>query len=78
MDLGAGEGVAGWDVREANECVHKRQLPQVIQFQAGDAFAVGQQRGLTEMPELAAVDEGLQDVLLDVEVAVRDALQRLA
>ena len=44
----------------------------MIEFQTGDAFAVGQDGGLSELAQLAAVDKSLQDVLLDVEISVGD------
>ena len=44
----------------------------MIQFQAGDAFAVRQNRGLGQFAQLPAIDERLQYVLLDVVVVVDD------
>jgi hypothetical protein len=44
----------------------------MIQLKARDTFAVGQDRGLGELAKLAAVHEGFQDILLDIEVAVDD------
>jgi hypothetical protein len=72
VDLLGGESVAGRDVSEAHERVHEGQFSGMVEFEAGDAFAVGQDGGLGELAELSTIDEGLQDVLLDVEVAVDD------
>ena len=70
VQFGSGEGVAGGDMGEAQQSVHQGQLPRMIQLQAGNAFAVGQQGGLAEFAQLAAIDEGFQNVLLNVEVVI--------
>ena len=44
----------------------------MIELQAGNPFAVGEDRGLAELAKLAAIDEGFQNVLLNVEVIVDD------
>lgn len=72
MQFCPGEGALGGDVGETQESVHEGELPRMIELQAGNAFAVGKEGGLTELAELAAIDEGLQDVLLDIEVVVDD------
>ena len=72
VELLGGESVGGRDVGEAHEGVHERQLSGMVEFEAGDASAVRQDGGLGELAELPAIHEGLQDVLLDVEVVVDD------
>ena len=59
-------------VGEADERMHHGQLAGMIELQAGNALAVGQTRGGGQRPKLAAVDEGFQDVLLDIQVGVED------
>ena len=44
----------------------------MIELQAGNPFAVGEDRGLAELAKLAAIDEGFENVLLHVEVVVDD------
>ena len=44
----------------------------MIELQAGNPFAVGEDGGLTELAKLAAIDEGFENVLLNVEVVVDD------
>ena len=44
----------------------------MIELQAGNAFAVGQDGGLAELAKLAAINEGFENVLLNVEVVVDD------
>lgn len=44
----------------------------MIELQAGNALAIGQTRSCGQRPKLAAVDEGFQDVLLDIQVGVED------
>ncbi|MGA8620161.1 MAG: hypothetical protein WB660_16765 [Candidatus Sulfotelmatobacter sp.] len=52
--------------------MHQTQLPRMIELQAGNAFAVGQDGGLAELAKLAAINEGFENVLLNVEVVVDD------
>ena len=78
IEVGRLEGPTRGDVRESHEGVHEGQLPRMIQLQARDAFAGGEHRGLGEAPELATVEEGLEDVLRDIEVRVDDAGEPLA
>jgi hypothetical protein len=52
--------------------MHDRQLSRVIELEAGYPLSVGQDGWLSQLPQLAAVDKGLQDVLLDVVVVVDD------
>ncbi len=49
-----------------------RELPRVVELEAGDAFSTGGDCRLREYSQLAAVDEGLDNVLLDVQVVVDD------
>ena len=63
---------------EADEGVHKRQLPGMVQFQAWDAFAIRQNRGFGQLAQLPAINESLQNVLLDVVIVVDDRRQILA
>src|ERR1700732_1843415 len=44
----------------------------MIELQPGDPSAAGEDSGLAELAKLAAIDEGFQDVLLNVEVVVGD------
>ena len=60
---------------EAYQGMHQRQLPWIVQFQAGNAFTAGKHGGLGQLLQLASVDKGFQDVLLDVEVVVADGRQ---
>jgi len=43
---------------ETDQGVHQGQLPRVIQFQAGNPPAIGQNGGLRQLAQLPAVDEG--------------------
>ena len=52
--------------------MHQSQLARMIQLQTRNAFAVGQEGGLAEFPQLAAIDEGFQNVLLNLQVVVGD------
>jgi len=44
----------------------------MIELQAGNPFAVRQDSGLAELVKLATIDEGFENVLLNVEVVVDD------
>ena len=59
---------ATWAKR--NQWMHECQLARVIQFQSGDAFAIRQYRVLGELAQLPPIDEGFQNVLLDVLIVV--------
>jgi len=63
---------AGGDVGEAHEGVHQGELSGMVEFQTGNAPPGWTNGRLSELAELAAVDEGLQDVLLHVEVVIGD------
>lgn len=45
---------------EANQSVHQRQLPGMIQLQTGNAFAIRQNRGFSQLAHLPAIDERLR------------------
>ena len=72
MDFGGGEGIAGSDVCEADERMHQCKLPRVIELEARNALSGRYDGRFRELSQLAAIDKGLQDILLDVE-AVRFA-----
>jgi len=72
IEIGSGEGGAGSDVGIADQSMHQRQLPRVIELKAGDALSLGQGGGGNEFLELAAIDESFQDVLLSIVVVVND------
>ena len=44
----------------------------MIELQPGNPFTVGEDSGLAELPELAAINEGFQNVLLDIVIVVDD------
>src|SRR5215472_15511803 len=50
----------------------------MIQLQAGNAFAIGQQGRLGKLAELGAIDKGFQNVLLNVEVVIHDGSKLLS
>jgi hypothetical protein len=52
--------------------MHHRQLSRVIELEARYPLSTGKGGGLSQFPQLPAVDKGLQDVLLDVVVVVAD------
>ena len=78
MEIAGGERIATGHVRESHEGMHERELPRVIESESWNAFAVGQARGFRERAQLPAVYEGLEDVLLDRQVAVRHRGHRVA
>ena len=71
VEVGGGEG-AGRQVGEPDDGVHDSQLAGVIQLDARHPLADGGDRGLREIAGVPAIDEGLQDVLLDVAAGVGD------
>src|SRR5215831_7668836 len=75
VQLRGGERALSGDRGEPDQGMHQRELPRVVQLQAGDAFAIWQNGGLTELSKLPAIDEGFEDVLLDIQVAVDDGSQ---
>ena len=72
MDFGSGEGIASRDVCEAHKRVHQSKLPRMIELEAGNALSRRRDGRFCELSQLAAIDKGFQDVLLDVEVVVVD------
>ena len=72
MEFGSGEGIAGCDVGEAYERVHQGKLPRVIELEAGNALSGRRDGRFRELSQLAAIDEGFQNILLDVEVVIVD------
>ena len=70
--------LAAGDVGEAHERVHQGKLPRVVELEAGDALARRRDRRLRELAQLAAIDEGLQNVLLYVQVVVIDRGEGIA
>jgi hypothetical protein len=58
--------------------MHEGQLSRMIELESRDAFAVGQNCGLSQLSQLPAIDEGLQDVLLHVVITVDDGVQFLS
>ena len=78
FEFRGGKGVAVGDVGEAHERVHQGELPRVVELEAGDALARRRDRRLREPAQLAAIDEGLQNVLLYVQVVVIDRGEGIA
>lgn len=78
MEFRAGEGVPGSDMGEADQTLHESQLAGMVDFQAGNALAVGEDGCLTELVEKSAVHESFENILLDIEVTVDNVLQRSA
>ena len=70
MEVARGEGSAGGDVGEADERVHQRELPRVIECAPGNAFAMGHPRRFGALAQLAAADERREDVLRDGEIRI--------
>jgi hypothetical protein len=66
------ERIGSGDVGEAHQSMHQCQWPGMIQLQTGNPLAVRQYGGLTEHAEWVAIEERLQDVLLNIQVSVRD------
>ena len=66
------KGASCSDVREAHQSMHQGQLPRMIQLQTRDAFAVREDGGLAEVPQLTAIEEGFQDVLLNIQIVVNN------
>jgi hypothetical protein len=66
VEIGGGEGGAGGDVGIADQSMHPRQLPTVIERKARDALSLGQGGGAQPVFGVGrAIDESFQDVLLD-------------
>jgi hypothetical protein len=75
VQVRGGEVITGGDVGKAYERVHQRDLPRVIEFQTWDALPVREAGRFGELPQLPAIDERLEEVLLDREIAVGDGAQ---
>jgi hypothetical protein len=65
-------------VREAHQRVHDGKLPRVIELEARDALSGRGDCWFRKLSELAAINKGLQDVLLRVEIIVIDGRHGLA
>jgi len=50
----------------------------MVQLETGYSLAVGEDRWLGELAELPTIQEGLQNVLLDIPVVVSDGCHLLA
>src|SRR5260370_24985036 len=50
----------------------------MIQMETGNALAVGKNGGLAQSSQLATIDEGFQNVLLDIQVVVHNGGKLLA
>ena len=72
MDFGGGDGIAGCDVCEAYQRMHEGELPRVIELEARNALSRRCDCRFRELSQLAAIDKGFQDILLDVEVVIVD------
>ena len=75
IKLSSRKGASRGDVGEPDQGVHQRKLSCVVQFQAGNPFAAGKDCGFCQLTQLASVDKGFQDVLLDGEIIVADGRQ---
>jgi hypothetical protein len=53
--------------------MHQSQLSWVVEFEPGNPFTTGKHCGLCQLTQLASVDKGLQDVLLDAKIVVANA-----
>jgi len=78
IDFGGAERVGGRDVGEADESVHQRLLSGVVKLETGNAFAGRRDSGRGEPLQLAAVNKRLENVLLDIQVAVVDRVELVA
>ena len=72
VDFGGCEGIASRDVCEAYERMHQGELPWVIELETWNAFSRCGDCRFCELSQLATVDEGFEDILLDVEIVVVD------
>ena len=70
--LRRGKAIAGGDVREAHEGVHQGELAGMIDPQSRNAFPCRSNGRFGEPSQLAAIDEGFEDILLHVEIIVVD------
>jgi hypothetical protein len=58
--------------------MHEGELPRVVELEARDALPAGSDSWLRKFSQLAAIDESLEDVLLDSQVTVGDRRQSAA
>lgn len=67
MEAAHGEGIARGNIwaKRTSACI-TAELPRVMELEPRDAFASRQARRFREVSQLVAVDEGLQDILLDL------------
>src|SRR5262245_40673492 len=72
MEFCGGEAVAGGDVREAHESVHQGKLAGMVEAQSRNALSHWSNGRFGEAPQLAAIDEALEDILLHVEIIIVD------
>ncbi len=63
---------------EAHKGVHERELPWVVELEAGGALSSSGDRRLRQPLQLPAINEGFKDILLDVEVVIVDGRGRRA
>lgn len=77
MEFCGGKAVAGGDVREAREGVHQCKLAGVIEAQSRKALSRRSDGRFGEPSQLAAVNEGLKDILLDGEIVIVDCRERV-
>jgi hypothetical protein len=61
--------------REAHNGVHQGELAGMIEPQSRNAFPCGTKGRFGEPLQLAAIDEGLEEILLQVEIIVIDHRQ---
>ena len=72
IEFCGGNAVAGGDVREAHEGVHQGKLAGMVEPQSRNAFPRRGNGRFSEPSQLAAIDEGLEDILLHIEIIVVD------
>jgi hypothetical protein len=65
-------------VADGSSRILSQELAWVVELQSGDALSGRGDGRLRELAQLAAIDEGLQDVLLHVEVIIGDCRERIA
>ena len=63
---------------EAHKGVHERELPWIVELEARGALSRGGDRRLRQPLQLPTINEGFEDILLDVEVVVVDGRERRA
>lgn len=78
VEISRRELTPGGDVGKPDQRMHNGQLTWVIKLQPRDALTVPQHCRFRQLAKLATIDEGFQDVLLDVKIVVNDRAHRLA